>query len=228
MTHTGLMRHWNDVHSQTYRDHLPALQYYCQHADVTNPCQLCAVTFAQYHRCIIWRQLAMLLTDQRLTAEYCNVEASATLACETCGKVYTTKHGLAQHIQKFHNAQQVLHATEWSKFTIHCLFDQAVQTNRCEDLLSNPDILSYISSECFDCSVPFRRRQDLSRHLKQGHPSEWVEMEQRASQLMNRLQCDQRCLCDPPLHRVKHVCFVFLQFALARIQWERAQHCSSP
>ena len=223
MTHTGLMRHWNDVHSQTYRDHQPALQYYCKHVDVTNPCQLCVVTFAQYHRCIIWRQLAMLLTDQNLTAEYCNVEASATLACETCGKAYTTKHGLAQHIQKFHTAQQVLKASEWTKFTIQCLFDQAVQTNRCEDLITNPDILSFISSECFDCSMPFRRRQDLSRHLKQGHPSEWVEMEQRASQLMNRLQCDQRCLCDPPLHRVKHVCFVFLQFALARIQWERAQ-----
>jgi uncharacterized C2H2 Zn-finger protein len=225
-THTGLMRHWNDEHPQTFRDHQPVLQHYCQHADTSNPCQLCTVTFAQYHKCIIWRQLAMLLTDRQLTAEYCDVEASATLVCETCGKVYTTKHGLAQHVQKFHTAQQVLHASDekgWTTFTAKCLFDQAVQTNRCEDLISDPDILHFISSECFDCSMPFRRRQDLSRHLKQGHPSEWADMEQRASELTTQLQCEHRCLCDPPQHRVKHLCMVFLQFSLARIQWERAQ-----
>jgi len=225
-THTGLMRHWNDEHHQTFRDHQPALQHYCQHAATTNPCQLCTVTFAQYHKCIIWRQLAMLLTDRQITAEYCDVEASATLVCETCGKVYTTKHGLAQHVQKFHSAQQVLHASDdrgWKHFTAKCLFDQAVQTNRCEDLISDPDILHFISSECFDCSMPFRRRQDLSRHLKQGHPSEWAEMEQRASELTTGLQCEHRCLCDPPQHRVKHLCMVFLQFSLARIQWERDQ-----
>ena len=225
-THTGLLRHWNDEHHQTYRDHQPALKYYCQHADTTNPCQLCTVSFAQYHRCIIWRQLAMLLTERQLTAEYCDVEALATLVCETCGKVYTTKHGLAQHIQKFHAAQQVLHASDdnrWTHFMAKCLFDQAVQTNRCEDLISDPDILHFISMECFDCSMPFKRRQDLSRHLKQGHPPEWAEMEQRASELMTQLQCVNRCLCDPPQHRVKHLCMVFLQFSLARLQWERAQ-----
>ena len=223
MTHTGLMRHWNDDHAQTYRDHLPALQHYCDNVELSNPCRLCSVSFSQYHRCIIWRQLAMLLTDRDLTAEFCDVTATATLVCDICGKVYTTKHGLAQHVQKFHSAQQVLQDSTWNHFTLKCLFDQAVQTNRCEDLLSNPDILHFISSECFDCSMPFRRRQDLSRHLKQGHPSEWVAMEQRASELTTRLYCTQRCLCDPPLHRVKHLCTVFLQFALARIQWERAQ-----
>ena len=87
------MRQWNDEHPQTFRDHQPVLQHYCQHADTSNPCQLCTVTFAQYHKCIIWRQLAMLLTDRQLTAEYCDVEASATLVCETCGKVYTPNTG---------------------------------------------------------------------------------------------------------------------------------------
>ena len=37
------------------------------------------------------------------------------------------------------------------------------------------------------------------------------------------LKCVQRCLCVPPQHRVKHLCMVFLQFALARLQWERDQ-----
>ena len=226
-THTGLMRHWNDEHPQTYRDHQPALQYYCQHVEISNPCQLCSVSFAQYHRCIIWRQLSMLLTERNLTAEYCDVAATAPLVCDTCGKVYTTKHGLAQHVQKFHNAQQVLHDNNWNRFTAKCLFEQAVQTNRCEDLLSDPDILHFISSECFDCSMPFRRRQDLSRHMKQGHPSEWADMESRASDLTVSLNCVQRCLCVPPQHRVKHLCMVFLQFALARLQWERDQAAAS-
>jgi len=224
-THTGLMRHWSDDHPQTYRDHMPALQYYCKHVATTNPCQLCSVSFAQYHRCIIWRQLAMLLTERNLTDAYCDVVEADRLICDTCGKVYTTKHGLAQHIQKFHKAQQVLHDSNWNHFTAQCLFDQAVQTNRCEDLITDPDILHFISLECFDCSMRFNRRQDLTRHLKQGHPSEWADMEQRASALTHSMQCTQRCLCDPPQHRVKHLCFVFLQFALARIQWEREQ-CS--
>ena len=228
MTHTGLMRHWNDDHASTYRNHLPALQYYCDNVELSNPCQFCSTSFAQYHPCIIWRQLAMLLTERDLTTEYCDVTAAALIVCDICGKAYTTKHGLAQHVQKFHSAQQVLHDSNWHHFTIKCLFDQAVQTNRCEDLITNPDVLHFISSECFDCSMPFRRRQDLSKHLKQGHPSEWMEMEQRASELTTRLNCTHRCLCDPPLHRVKHLCTVFLQFALARIHWEREQHADVP
>ena len=73
ITQTGLMRHWNDEHAQTYKTHLPVLQHYIQHVPVSNPCQLCSISFAQYHRCIIWRQLAMLLTDRDLSALYCDV-----------------------------------------------------------------------------------------------------------------------------------------------------------
>ena len=222
-TITGLMRHWNDDHNESYKEHLPVLQHYTKHVDTGNPCVLCSTSFSQYHRCIIWRQLAMLLTETQMTAEYCDITEREQLHCDHCGKAYTTRHGLAQHIQKFHNAQQVLHANNWERFTAKCLFDQAVQTNRCEDLISDPDILHFISSECLDCSMPFRRRQDLSRHLKQGHPSEWAEMEQRAADLTTSLSCVHRCLCEPPQHRAKHLCLVFLQFALARILWEREQ-----
>ena len=222
-TVTGLMRHWNDQHHKSYSEHLSVLQYYEAHVDTGNPCCLCSSSFSQYHRCIIWRQLAMLLTELQMTTEFCDVTETVQLKCEHCGKAYTTRHGLAQHIQKFHKAQQVLNSSNWNSFTAKCLFDQAVQTNRCEDLISDPDILHFISSECFDCSMPFRRRQDLSRHLKQGHPSEWAEMEHRASALTASLNCAQRCLCVPPQHRVKHLCLVFLQFALARILWERDQ-----
>ena len=222
-TETGLMRHWNDAHSTSHKAHLPVLQHYAKHVDTGNPCCLCSTSFSQYHRCIIWRQLAMLLTDSQMTAAFCDVTEHTNLQCVHCGKAYTTRHGLTQHIQKFHNAQQVLHSNNWDHFTAKCLFDQAVQTNRCEDLLSNPDIHHFISSECFDCSMPFRRRQDLSKHLKQGHPSEWAEMEQRAAELTVTLNSAQRCFCEPPQHRAKHICMVFLQFSLARIQWEREQ-----
>ena len=101
ITQTGLMRHWNDEHAQTYKTHLPVPQFYCQQVPVTNPCQLCSISFAQYHRCIIWRQLAMLITARDLSAVYCDVGTNIQLVCDICGKAYTTKHGLAQHIQKF-------------------------------------------------------------------------------------------------------------------------------
>ena len=169
-THTGLMRHWNDEHPQSYRDHQPVLQFYCQHVETSNPCQLCSISFAQYHRCIIWRQLSMLLTEKNLTAEYCDVAATAPLVCDTCGKVYTTKHGLAQHVQKFHNAQQVLHDNNWNRFTAKCLFEQAVQTNRCEDLLSDPDILHFISSEWFRLQYAFPQTSGVVQTHETGTP----------------------------------------------------------
>ena len=76
--------------------------------------------------------------------------------------------------------------TTGSSWEITCLIDQAVQTNRAESLLDDPDILQHISAQCLACSKTFRRRQDTSRHVKQGHPSEWAEVERMAADLATR------------------------------------------
>ena len=226
-TITGLMRHWNDDHTRTFQNHLPALQFYCAHVEVRNPCDLCSVSYTRYHKCIIWRQLAMLLTEMDLTAVYCDIAETEKLICETCGKAYTTKHGLAQHLQRCHRAEQALHDNNWKLLEITCLIDQAVQTNRAESLLDDPDILQHISAQCLACSKTFRRRQDTSRHVKQGHPSEWAEVERMAADLATRLNPEQKCHCIPAQHHAKHVCLVFQQFALARLLWERDQQAEA-
>ena len=226
-TVTGLMRHWNDAHTQTFQRHLPALQYYCTHVDIGNPCELCAVSYIRYHKCIIWRQLAMLLTEMDLTAVYCDIAATAKLVCETCGKAYTTKHGLAQHLQRCHRAEQALTADNWKQLEIQCLIDQAVQTHRADDLLDDLDILQHISAQCLACSQSFRRRQETSRHIKQGHPSEWADVERMATDLTMQINPEQKCYCLPAQHHIKHVCLVFQQFALARLLWEREQQAEA-
>ena len=65
-TLTGLMRHWSSAHPQTFKDHVPALNYFCKHVDAGNPCQLCTVAYTKYHRCVINRQLAMVITEMQL------------------------------------------------------------------------------------------------------------------------------------------------------------------
>ena len=109
------MRHWATAHPRSFKEHLPALNYFCQHVDAGNPCQLCTVAYTRYHRCVIVRQLAMVLTEKQLVELYCDLSAHPELSCPHCGKAYTTQHGLAQHVRRFHEAEEALSDSHMGK-----------------------------------------------------------------------------------------------------------------
>jgi len=222
-TLTGLMRHWATAHPRSFKEHLPALNYFCQHVDAGNPCQLCTVAYTRYHRCVIVRQLAMVLTEKQLVELYCDLSAHPELSCPHCGKAYTTQHGLAQHVRRFHEAEEALSDHTWGNFEARCLLEQAVLTQRCDELLEDPNILHFAATQCFACTQTFKRKQELVRHLRQSHGSEWNTIERMALELISTLTLPKRCYCIPAQHHTKHICLIFLQYSLARLLHDRAQ-----
>ena len=226
-TLTGLMRHWSSAHPQTFKDHVPALNYFCKHVDAGNPCQLCTVAYTKYHRCVINRQLAMVITEMQLVELYCDISENPDLSCRHCGKAYTTQHGLAQHVRRFHEAEEALSDHTWGNFEARCLMEQAVQTCSSEALLDDPNILHFAASQCFACTQTFKRKQELVRHLRHSHGSEWNTIERMALEMMTSPTLTKRCYCLPVQHHTKHICLIFLQFSLARLLHDRAHQQTS-
>lgn len=222
-TQTGLMRHWQADHSRAFADHAPVLMHYNQHVDTGNPCKLCTTSYTRTHQCIFSRQLAMLLTELNIADQYCDVAAHDKLCCKHCGKAYTTKHGLAQHVRRFHEAEEALGEHNWDTLQARCHIDQAVQQRRCEDLLTDPQVLHFVSNQCFACMQSFQRRAELLRHLRHSHGSEWNQIERMAMEIVRDLNLTSQCFCIPAQHTAKHNCLIFLQYSLARLLQDREQ-----
>ena len=67
----------------------------------------------------------------------------------------------------------------------------------------------------------FQRKQDLLRHLRHNHASEWNRMETLALDVLQRHQMNSQCYCRPEQYKTKHICAVFLQYALMRLLQHR-------
>ena len=98
--------------------------------------------------------------------------------------------------------------------------EQAVQTRSSDALLDDPNILHFAASQCFACTQTFKRKQELVRHLRHSHGSEWNTIERMASEMMTPT-LTKRCYCIPVQHHTKHICLIFLQFSLARLLHDR-------
>ena len=99
--------------------------------------------------------------------------------------------------------------------------EQAVQTRSSDALLDDPNILHFAASQCFARTQTFKRKQELVRHLRHSHGSEWNTIERMASEMMTSPTVTKRCYCIPVQHHTKHICLIFLQFSLARLLHDR-------
>ena len=73
----------------------------------------------------------------------------------------------------------------------------------------------------------FKRKQELVRHLRQSHGSEWNAIERMAVEMMTSLPLTKRCYCVPVQQHTKHICLIFLQYSMARLIHEREQQLQS-
>ena len=64
----------------------------------------------------------------------------------------------------------------------------------------------------------FSRKNELMRHLRHHHTMLWNKSESLAIQLDAQLKPTQHCYCVPAAPQRKHVCLLFIQYALMRIQ----------
>ena len=216
-THAGLLTHWSGNHAEAYSRHHTALTYFINCVDQYNPCQFCGETFVKQHNCIILRQIAMALTEYDLVQQHCNVTPSNKLQCHHCLKAFASKHGLAQHLRRFHQAEQAGPTTDWQAVEFQCLMDEAVSQSNCAEILEHEELLAFLTRRCLACSQSFKRRSELMRHLRQNHTHYWFQIIDIANQLQQQHCPLFTCYCRPQQHRVKHICVVFLQYALLRL-----------
>ena len=220
VTTRGLLTHLQSAHNDLFRRHEAHNTHFLGLCDFQSPCAFCGVAYKQYHKCLLIRQLAMLLTRDGVEVP-AGVSADS-LTCPICRKAYTTKHGLQRHLREYHEATEDCNQVDDTFIDMQCHLYEAVQSNRCADLLQLAEVQSFLATRCILCNRQFSRRQELSRHFKHNHSSEWHECEKRAIELDNQFKPQYGCVCQPQLHS-KHICTLYLQFILMRIEHERAE-----
>ena len=211
----GLHMHWQREHPAEFQRHEAVNELLLPHFEHDSPCTLCGTSYKRYHKCHIVRQMALLLTRDGHAA----ASDKSSLVCKHCGKAYTTRHGLLQHERRYHQAEEAVDAVADNDLVMQCLIHQAVLANKCEDLLLQEDIQHFLSTRCIKCQQQYVGKRELHRHFKQNHASAWHACEYRALELDRQWKPIHGCVCHPPTY-TKHICSIYLQFALLRLDQE--------
>ena len=214
----GLLMHWEREHPDIYRKHGPWNDFLHQQVGTQNPCAICGTSFRRMHHCPILRQCAMHLqaSGQHLPREQATI--TETFPCNQCSKVFVTRHGLQQHLRRFHEALQAGTSLTDDHFDAYCLISQAVEQASCAALLEHPAIAELMSQQCLLCYAKFGRRNELMRHFRTQHATLWHRGEHDAISHDARWKLPNQCYCIPVIPQRKHLCLVFIQYALLRIQ----------
>ena len=216
VTIKGLFLHWQREHPSEFQRHEAVNEILLPSFEHDSPCTLCGTSFKRYHKCHIVRQMALLLTNVGHEA----AQNKSSLVCKHCGKAYTTRHGLLQHERRYHRAEEAVDEVDAHEVDLHCLIHQAVVANKCEDLLLQEDIQHFLSTRCILCRKQYMGKRELHRHIKQNHASAWHACEHRAIALDQQWKPIHGCACQPIMHS-KHICHIYLQFALLRLDQEQ-------
>ena len=216
LTIKGLHTHWQREHPSEFQRHEAVNNILLPSFEHDSPCSLCGISFKRYHKCHIVRQMALLLTKEGHEA----AQAQSSLVCKHCGKAYTTRHGLLQHERRYHRAEEAVEELDAHEIDLQCLIHQAVLANKCEDLLLQEDIQHFLSTRCIQCQKQYMGKRELHRHLKQNHASAWHASEYKAIELDRQWKPIYGCVCQPTMHS-KHICTIYLQFALLRLDQEQ-------
>ena len=100
----AMFHHWSLDHADIYARHGPALDTIAQTYTVSSPCALCGHLFRQRHHCVILGQAAMCTTSQCPPTTMNPGHSTVLFTCDICQKAYVTRHGLRDHIVKYHEA----------------------------------------------------------------------------------------------------------------------------
>ena len=213
----GMLQHWNDDHTSSFQAHGPWYDYLHQLLPQQTPCMLCGTNFKREHRCLVLRQYALYLASTGEIVPMPNVMTQHTFSCQQCCKVFTTKHGLQQHLRNHHKALQDGTLLSNAQFDAHCLTMQAAESGAIAEILFDGNVKELLSQQCLVCQKGFSRAQDLMRHLRTQHADFWNQCTHDAAILERQWKKPNECYCHPFKYNRKHQCLLFLQYALLRI-----------
>ena len=218
-TTKGLLLHFQTAHNDVFRRHEGLNEQLLYRWPLTSPCALCGEPFKQYHKCMLIRQMSMLMTSMGFST---GTDTNEPLTCPVCRKGYSTAHGLQRHLRDYHDAVEACDQLDPETVQTYCHINQAVEQNSCPDLLQLETVQRFLTSRCAQCQKSFGRAQELARHFKLNHASKWHESERRAIELDRLHKPEHGCVCHPKRHN-KHICLLYIQFALLRLEHERQQ-----
>eukprot|EP00435_Cladocopium_sp_Y103_P038168 s1308_g10.t1 len=211
LTSRGMLLHWTTEHADVFNRHGTALRSLQDQFVCSSPCNLCGTSYKRTHHCVILAQIAL---HQTLHRDVLCDSVDTLHRCPHCPKAYVTKHGLRQHMDRYHRALTVTDSAPVpSEDALYQCFLKAVESDDIRNLLTNPEILEFLGTRCALCRKSFKQRQYLTRHLRHHHAQLWLEAEPHAIALQQVWQDSAQCWCLPPLTS-KHVCLIFLQFCL--------------
>ena len=213
MSSRGMFIHWSTDHPAEFQQHGKALETVLRDLKPTSPCSLCGCQFTRSHRCVIHSQIAMHSAHTMPPPSTADSTGNALHVCNLCQKAYVTKHGLRQHIQRYHRTLEVNDSEEYLDMQqAHEILVEAVETDDCASLLLNPMVLEYLGTWCPICKTSFVQRNILSRHLRHHHSTLWNDAEKFAMELAAMYCHDGTCHCSTK-QATKHICTIFLQYS---------------
>ena len=218
-----MLLHWSTEHAETFAQHGHALETIHKVYNTKSPCELCGQIFRQQHHCVLLGQAAMCTTAHCPPAPTTTTSPTVLFTCDVCRKAYVTRHGLRDHIQKYHNTLAAeAPDPPLTDVALHEMFHQAVLTDDNHAILQDPAVLSYLGTTCALCSKTFAKRNILTRHLRHHHASLWIDAESQAVEMNQHHRPFGKCFCIPVMYRLKHICLVFQQYCMYRLHLLRS------
>eukprot|EP00435_Cladocopium_sp_Y103_P006280 s4171_g2.t1 len=193
LTSRGMLLHWTTEHADLFNNSGSAMQQLQTHHACSSPCTLCGTSYKRTHHCVILAQMAL---HQTLHRDHAAASVDTLHRCPHCPKAYVTKHGLRQHMDRYHRALTVTSsASAAQEADLYQHFCKAVETDDVRGLLNNPLILEFLGT----------------RHVSLYRDSDLVNQ-----YLLMVLFGRSGCLCNPGPHpgSPEHCCTSIRQLAM--------------
>eukprot|EP00435_Cladocopium_sp_Y103_P074526 s151_g49.t1 len=151
LTSRGMLLHWTTEHADVFNRHGTALRSLQDQFACSSPCTLCGTSYKRTHHCVILAQIAIHQTAH--SDALCD-SVDTLHRCPHCPKAYVTKHGLRQHMDRYHRALTVTDSAPVpNEDALYQCFLKAVESDDIRNLLSNPEILEFLGTRSTETST---------------------------------------------------------------------------
>eukprot|EP00438_Fugacium_kawagutii_P013831 Skav210622 [mRNA] locus=scaffold234:513616:521032:- [translate_table: standard] len=228
----GLLKHWSQDHPQAYTNHGKYLEDVEHQSMKATPCPYCKEDITSNHQCIVHRQLAMLIANDRPGpqtdqehAKHWGQAAAQAFQLETLYKEDNTCYCDPQMPGK-HTCviflQLALLQRHWSDTCdvtqeaapeigpaplrppeFEHMVKVSLKLGSVDMILQSRTVKRHLSTRCLMCNQYYASPADLLHHLDIQHPVEWNMCQPFLTLMLNTFFTTRGCTCDPQLHRGK-------------------------
>ena len=144
LTPRAMLLQLSTEHAEIFTQHGHAVDTIHKVCQVQSPCELCGQCVRQQHYCVILGRAAMCATTRAPPCTSHGTTPTVLFTCDFCRKAYVTRHGLRDHIQKYHaTLDAAAPAPPVTNAALHAVFHEAVLNGDNSAILQDQAVLSY-------------------------------------------------------------------------------------